>query len=81
MSVPISRRLQERGWQGTYQNAGAKETETADESERLAGDPALAIIDGAIEDVGGGAVASEVVEGFVQSTERGEPGERDNNVD
>jgi hypothetical protein len=81
MSVPISRRLRERGWQGTYQNASAKETETADECERLAGNPALAVCDRAAEDVDIGAVAREVVEGFIQSTERREPGERDEDVD
>jgi hypothetical protein len=71
----------ERCGRRTYQNASAKETETADESERLAGNPALAVRDRAAEDVVIGAVAREVVEGFVQSTERREPGERDEDVD
>ena len=65
----------------TYPAGRNEEEEARNEGERLASNPAIAVCDRTSEIVDVRTVAREVVEGFVEGTERGEPGETENKID
>lgn len=66
----------------TYEEAGYKPQETGNEGERLASNPASTVGERTAPDiVEAGTVAGDVLKSSVESTERGEPGETEEDID